>query len=167
MSIRNLINSHCNGSTFVAIDTETEVILRGGKQNPLNGRVRKVMTGANVMVFTNKYTNAYDAMVRRRLEKEGKDPNSFVLSERKWGTRLTGEPFVEHKGKLYLEVIFLRPGKVTYYVDGVETDPSEIQGLEPKQEAEQGGLDNKVIIRTFCVENIKAITIDRMRVEFK
>ena len=139
MQIQDIINENVNGATFVALDTVTEPPLKGGKSNPHKGRVTKVMTGANVMVFQNKSINGYDAMVKRRLEKEGKNPGDFKLSPRAWGHRIPNTPFVEHNGQLYLEVIFLSSGTVHYELDGVQVDPAEIQGLElTKQEGNQG-----------------------------
>ena len=149
-----------NGSTFISITTETNVKLLGGKKNPLQNRVTKKTTGSNVMVFTNKKSNGYENMVNRRLEKEGRDPSSFQLSPRAWGTRRENQPFVEHNGQLYLEVIFLSCGEVKYFVDNNEVDKS-ILDLPEHEEGEQGGLNNKVIIRTFKVENIKEITINK------
>jgi len=161
-NLKTLLNENVNGMTFVSIDTSTEPKLKGGKANPFKGRVRKVMTGANVMVFQNKSVNGYDAMVKRRLEKEGKNPASFKLSPRAWGSRVPNMPIVEHKGQYYLEVIFLNAGEVHYEVDGVKTDPSLITGLDfDKVEGNQGGLNDKVIIRTFKVSNITNITINK------
>lgn len=152
-----------NGATFIGLDTETSVTLKGGKSNPLQGRVTKVTIRSNVMVFQNKMTNAYENMVMRRLVEEGKDPASFELSPRQWGTREKGTPFVTHNGNEYLEVIFLKCGDVHYRVDGVVTPKDQIPGLpERSQEGEQGGLDQKVIIRTFSVESVLAITIDKV-----
>lgn len=103
-----------SGGSFVGIDTLTDVKLTGGKKNPHQGRVTKSMTGAQVMVFQNKNINGYEAMIRRRLEAEGKDPATFVLGERAWGQRLPNSPIVVHKKedgtRYYLEVIFLRAG---------------------------------------------------------
>lgn len=158
--LQTLLNDSVHGATFIALNTETDVPLKGGKANPLQGRVRKTCIGSNVMVFQNARSNAYENMVKRRLEKEGKNPETFVLSPRKWGNRIPNTPFVEHNGKLYLEVIFMKAGESKYYVDGVETDKDRIPGLDDKQEGEQGGLDNKVIIRTYSVDSIRAITID-------
>jgi len=147
------------GGSFVGIDTRTEVKLTGGRKNPQQGRVTKVMRGATVMVFSNAETNAYDAMVRRRLAEEGKDPDSFELGERAWGTRIPGTPFVEHNGKHYLETIFMRPGAVEYELDGNPIDKSDIQGLPAPRidEDSQGGLDNKVVIRTFALDSIMCL----------
>jgi hypothetical protein len=162
--LQNIINGNVNGASFITIDTRTVVPLRGGKKNIFQGRVSKLTIGSNVMVFQNKTTNGYENMVRRRLIQEGKDPDSFVLSPRVWGERIPNTPFVTHNGKLYLEVIFLKCGHVTYLLDGEECDINQIDGfVADKQEAEQGGLDNKVIIRTFSVDSINAVTINHQR----
>ncbi len=160
-SVREIMTDKVNGASFISLDTETEVKLTGGKSNPLQGRVTKVTIRSNVMVFQNKHQNGYDNMVRRRLEKEGKDPTTFELSPRAWGVREHGTPFVNHNGNEYLEVIFLKCGDVHYRVDGVPTARELIPGLPTSQEAHQGGLENKVIIRTFAVESILAITVDK------
>lgn len=151
-----------HGNTFIGLDTVTVPKLKGGKSNPHQGKVTKVMTGASVMVFTNQNSNGYENMVIRRLIQEGKDPSTFELGERAWGTRIPGLPIVEHKDAQYLEVIFLRPGKVSYLLDGKEVDKSEIQGLEEAavSEESQGGLDNKVYIRTFKAESITRLVIN-------
>lgn len=167
MDIQTLINENVNGMTFIGLDTTTTPKLKGGKSNPHQGRVRKHMKGANVMVFQNKSVHGYDAMVKRRLEQEGKDPETFKLSPRTWGQRIAGTPFVEHNGQFYLEVIFLRSGEVTYTLDGQVTDPSDIEGLDiDKKEGHQGGLSNKVIIRTFKVDSIDRVTINNETVDF-
>lgn len=112
------LNDRLNGATFISIDTKTEVTLLGGQKNPLQGRVTKRMAGANCMIFQNKSSNAYENMVRRKLAGEGKDPESFELSPRAWGQRIPQTPFVEHNGKIYIEVIFLKAGDVEYLLDG-------------------------------------------------
>jgi len=161
MEIREIVNNNLSGASFISIDTCTPVTLSGGKKNPLQGRVTKVVTGSNVMVFQNKNQNGYDNMVKRRLHNEGKDPDSFVIGPRQWGVREEGSPFVTHKGKEYLEVIFLSSGTVQYYVDGVVHN-GPIQGLRTNPvEGHQGGLNNKVIIRTYTVDHIQSITINK------
>lgn len=153
-----------NGAAFVGIDTQIDVKLTGGKKNPMQGRVTKRMIGANVMSFQNKNFSAYEAMVHRRLVAEGKNPGAFVLSERAWGVRVPNMPIVEHTKdgatKYYLEVIFLKSGTVSYYLDGNPIAKSDIQGLVENEGGEQGGLDNKVIIRTFAAESITELRVD-------
>jgi len=153
-----------SGASFVGFDSLTEVTLTGGKKNPMQGRVTKRMVGASVMVFSNQNTNAYEAMIQRRLEQEGKDPVSFELSPRAWGTRIPNMPIVEHEKNgvttYYLEVIFLKPGKVEYRLDGAPIPQDLIEGLKEPVAGEQGGLDNKVIIRTFAADSITEVRVD-------
>jgi len=155
-----------NGGSFVGIDTETAVTLKGGKGNPQQGRITKLGTGASVMVFQNKATNAYKNMVERRLSAEGKDPASFKLSPRVWGTRIPETPFIEHKGAYYLEVIFLQAGTSEFLQDGKPIAKEDIVGLPTPKEGAQGGLDNKVVIRTFKLDSIRAIRIDQTEYKF-
>lgn len=74
MQISQVLNAvaNVNGASFVSISTVTTPKLTGGKSNPHQGRVQKVMTSANVMVFQNKNSNGYENMVNRRLIAEGK-----------------------------------------------------------------------------------------------
>lgn len=153
-----------SGSSFVGMDTLTEVKLLGGKGNPQQGRVTKRMVGASVMVFQNKNINGYEAMIARRLAQEGKDPASFVLGVRAWGVRVPNMPIIMHEkdGQInyYLEVIFLKPGAVEYRLDGAPIDKLHIVGLQDKGEGEQGGLDNKVVIRSFAADSVTEIRVD-------
>ena len=157
LAIAEAAFSKLAGGTFVRMDTLTQVKLKGGRKNPMQGRVLKRMMGAQVMCFSNQNGSAYEAMVTRRLEQEGKDPSSFTLSPRAWGTRIAGTPFVEHNGQHYLEVIFMRSGTVEFLLDGQPIAREEIEGLEEPREGEQGGLENKVVIRTFALESITAL----------
>jgi len=160
-NIRTVINDNVNGATFISITTSTTPALTGGKKNPHKGFVKKVTTGSNVMVFQNKSSHGYANMVKRRLAAEGKNPDNFTLSDRTWGHRIPGTPFVEHKGEYYLEVIFLHAGETHYELDGREMDARFIIGLPPTPEGgKQGGLNDKVIIRTFKISSISALTIN-------
>lgn len=159
MKLREIFTpSVVHGATFIGLDTITEVNLP--KSSPHHGRVTKVMTGANVQVFGNKHTNGYENMVKRRLGKESKDPEDFQLSPRKWGQRVPNLPIVEHQGNEYLEVIFLKNGEIEYLLDGKPINKEDVIGLKPPVAAEQGGLENKVHLRTFAVESIRQIVID-------
>jgi hypothetical protein len=118
------------------------------------------MIGATVMSFQNKNFSAYEAMIKRRLVVEGKQPEDFQLGERAWGVRLPNMPIVEHKGEYYLEVIFMQPGKVEYLLDGAVVPASFIIGLKDTTAGKQGGLEDKVIIRTFKADSITELRID-------
>lgn len=153
--------SGINGASFIGIDSLTEVKLSGGKANPMQGLVQKVTEGSSVMVFQNKNSNGYENMVRRRLESEGKEVN-FSVSPRVWGERIQGCPLVAHKGEYYLEVIFLKAGKTSYLFNGSPIEKANIQGMPENPEGgEQGGLENKVIIRTYKIASLTRITINK------
>ncbi len=152
--------SNVNGNTIINITTETVLPLLGGKKNPMKDRVKKVTTGTNCMVFQNKNINGYAAMVQRRLNAEGK--GEFKLGERAWGTRVPELPVVEHEGAMYLEVIVLRTGAVHYELDGRVIAKEDIQGFKGEYEGgEQGGLENKVMIKCYKFDSLRAITIDK------
>ena len=161
------------GTKFASIDTETPVTLLGGKKNPLQGRVTKRTLGSTI-ILTNTPENVYSNMVKKRLIEEGKDHTTFELKPRKWGKRVDNTCFIEHTDKsgiekIYLETIFVKGGKSNYYVDGQETDPSTIEGLKLEEKetsdntekaVQQGGLENKVIIRTYDVNSIISVRVD-------
>ena len=157
--------ANVNGSSFVGIDTLTDVKLTGGKKNPMQGRVTKSVVGSSVMVFQNKLTNGYESMVHRRMVKEGLDPTNFELGQRTWGERIAGTPFVQHlkdgSVKYYLEVIFLHAGVVSYYLDGVAIAVGDIQGLPEATEPKgQGGLEHQVVIRSYAADSITGVRVD-------
>ena len=170
INVAKKLLENVNGASFVGIDTETVVALTGGKGNPQKGRVTKVVTGSSVMVFQNKNANGYENMVERRLAAEGKDSKSFELGPRKWGTRITNTPFIEHDKdgttKHYLEVIFLNAGEVNYLLDGKPIDKVDVIGLPKPRPSGQGGLENQVIIRSYALDSIRAIRIDKTEYKF-
>lgn len=159
--LQNIL-ANVSGASFIGLDTLTEVKLTGGKSNPFQGRVTKRSTGHRVIVFQNKNSNAYENMVERRLVAEGKDPASFELQPRKWGTRIPETPFIEHNGQLYLEVIFLGAGNSEILVDG-KPYKGDIPGFPQERDNadSQGGLDNKVIIRTYKCDSVKVVRVDK------
>lgn len=162
------IFSKTSGASFIGLDTETVVPLLGGQGNPFRGRLKKITIGSNVMVFQNRHSNGYENMIRRRMANEGLDPDTFNLQPRKWGTRVPNFPIVTHekdgKTNLYLEVIFIRAGHVKYVLDDVHSvDPVAIEGFKKPDEPDdmsQGGLNRKVIIRTYGVDSILCIRVD-------
>jgi len=167
----NEIISSIRGTTFAGITTRTQVKLKGGKKNPMQGRVEKLTEDANIIVYSNSEVSGYAAMVKRRMVKEGKDPEQFVMKPRAWGTRVGKSPFIKHNDKYYLECIFRSPGKTTYLLDGIPTPKEEIEGLpenketsETKTEAQeksQGGIEDKIIIRTFSLDSIISVKLKK------
>lgn len=159
MQVSQVLSS-VRGSAFIGVSTKTVPVLSGGKKNPMQGRVTKIMEGANGQVFTNTNVNGYENKVNRRLEAEGKE--AFELSPRVWGSRIPETPFVEYKNSLYLEVIMSTSGKISYFLDGKPIAKADIIGLKEKTEGDQGSLsdENKVIVRTFAEDSITQIKIN-------
>lgn len=161
VQILDLLN-RIQGCTFAGLDCVTKVTLKGGKKNPMQGRVTKRCMGNRVMLFTNKQSNGYENMVRRRLEAEGKNPESFELGPLQWGKRLPNSPIIEHKGKYYLQVIFLGAGKPEYFLDGKPIEKEDIVGLpEVKEGSGRQGLEDehKVVVRTYAMDSIQSIRL--------
>lgn len=157
--------SNFKGSQIIGLDTIVSVKLTGGQKNPMQGRVKKLTEGHRVMIFKNG--NGYKNMVNRRLQKQFEEIGmttvelferianpEFEPGPRPWGERVEDSPIISHKGKLYLECIFLKAGESKYFLDGEEIAKEEIIGLPEKTEGAQGGLIDKVIVRTFALESI-------------
>lgn len=154
--IHTLLDS-IKGTTFAGMDTITDVKLKGGKKNPMQGRVTKHCTGHQVLLFTDM--EAYTKRVNRRLEAEGK-PATFTAAARAWGTRIDNSPLIEHNGKFYLQVDFQRSGTVQYFLDNKPIDKADIEGLDEKEQTSgRQGLEdeNAVVIRTFALDSIREI----------
>jgi hypothetical protein len=167
-----------SGTMFIGIDTVTDVKLPGGKSNILQGRVFKVTTGLRARVNQNKYTNAYENAVKKKLLEEGKDPDSFELGERTWGTRIPETPIVSHNGAYYLECLIDGSGETHYLIDNVRhealtnktddqkylaNEDGDILTLLPKtydNSESQGGATDKVIIRTYKLDSILEMRVN-------
>lgn len=149
------------GCYLVEVDTTTKVKLKGGKSNPMQDRVTKKTIGAKMMLFSNIGNDAYEKMVKERMVLEGKDPESFELKPRAWGTRIESTPFVEHKGNYYIELYHVESGKTVYFLDDEEIEKDDIEGLEDKKinEESQGGIANKVIVRTYSMDSIERFAV--------
>lgn len=153
--------SGISGNSFVGLDTLTTPKLKGGKKNEQQGLVTKSVVGSHVQVFQNKKKNGYASMVQRRLNKDG-STTEFELKPRTWGVRVEGTPIIEHKGGYYLEVIFMKAGLVEYFFEGNTIEKNDVVGLDTdKKEGKQGGLKDKVIIRTYKIESLVRVTINK------
>lgn len=162
------------GCSFAALDTETIPVLKGGKSNPMQGKVLKRVTGSRIMLFTNTNSSGYENKVRRHLELEGKNPDSFKLGALPWGERVKDSPFITNRGEYYLQAVFLKPGQVDYlaitdmtfaenikgkwhYSCGEYIDKANIPGLPDTTGSEHQGLENEVIVRAYKLDSIVAI----------
>ena len=158
--IQQLLSNN-SGEVSLMITTETNVKLKGGKKNPLQGKVTKTTTGSKVLVSVGGDQSLYENKIKQQMQQEGKDPLEFQLKPRAWGTRVDNTPIIFHKDKYYLECLFVSSGDTSYFVDGEQTDKDSIEGLPEVNVSEksQGGVENKIIIRTFSIDSIKAIKL--------
>ena len=124
VTLSSIFKASHKGALIIGFDTKTVPVLKGGKANPMQGRVEKVMTGAVAMVNRN-YENARN----KQLQVAGFKP-TFKVQPRRWGRyAVEGLPVLEHKGGVYLNTSILKAGKVHYLLDGKAIDKADIEGL--------------------------------------
>lgn len=142
------------GTSFITIVALTDPRMRK-RGNPYIGRVlkRSTVNGAIGWIYQNS--------VNRERARENLEPD-FEAFPRKWGQRIKGTPFVEHKGKTYLELKVERAISTEYLLDGQVVDKSVIEEWLPKRkpEGERQEVDRPIILRDYDLANIKAITFD-------
>ena len=158
-TIQDIIAVH--GTAFIGFDTETDVKLTGGKKNPLQGKVTKRTIGLTGMVFSDKESSGYENQVNRELRKLG-ITDVFKSGASRWGTKIPGTPFVEHKENMYLQVILTNRSKETkYYVEGIETDKDKIEGLPKSRPAANG-----VNCKRYKFDSIKKLRYNKKEYTF-
>lgn len=168
-NLRALLEQVKNGQ-YVGIDQMTvptirktmDVVGDDGKvrreANPHYGHITKVVAGSRCFIGA-----SYESMVRRRMKAEGiemPEGEKFEAEKLPWGEYVSGGfPVISHKGKFYLRLIFENPGQTQYLLDGKPIDKEDIIGLSESKssDAGQGGIENKVIIRTIGLESIVKI----------
>jgi hypothetical protein len=120
--------------------------------NPYYGKIWKVSTVNGIINW--RYENAVNNQ-RVREKKEA----DFEALPRTWGTRLEGQPFVEHNGKLYLELKV--QSCVEYYyetLDGLRLDATHVHSFMKKKESSgRQGLEKEVILRDYACDNIREL----------
>lgn len=107
------------GCQPVTLYTRTKANLTGGKSCPYQGAIKLSIVNGMVGGY---YQNA----VNNALERMGADPD-FVPGPRKWGNRVPGTPFVEHRGKRYVEIHVKNTTVVRYEKDGEVIDRKDIE----------------------------------------
>lgn len=120
------IFSSCHkGAIIAGMDTVTIPDLTGGKANPQKGLIKKVMTGAVIMV-----NRDYENSRNNQLEAQG-FARTFKQKARRWGTyAIAGLPIITNKDSVYLNTSILVAGKVSYLLNDKPIDKSEIIGLK-------------------------------------
>lgn len=157
------------GVTFAGIDTATVPVLKGGKRNPFQGKLQKLAFGAQVILFGSP---GYEAKVKRHLEAEGKDPESFKAGALPWGAHEQGTPFIVNKGEHYLQVVYIRGPKLVQYMatDTIRNDfdliaynkgdivpKSNILGINERSGSEHQNLESEVIVRAYKLSSIVSL----------
>lgn len=151
------------GSQFVSVITETEPRMRK-TNNPYNGNVIKRSVQNGLVNFQ------YDEGVKRRLAKEGKDPNEFE-SGTSWHepVKLNGRltPFCRHKktGDLYFRYQ-LHNSRSQFFNKNTGDEISK-DALTPflydSDSYKNQGLDEPLMIITPKLSSIKEITFGGKR----
>lgn len=152
--------------------------------NPHFERITKTNVGNTVVIGANYETMVKKHLAQQRIEEqqladklmaEGQtnaakaieenmaDPNDFVVGERKWGTYIEGTPLIEHKGEIYLNVIYLKAGESVYREGGKVIEEDEVLGLNKSKPTadSQGGVNKKVTFRTFKLDSIIELRLNK------
>ena len=154
----NSIISQIKGTTFASLDSTTEEKLSGGKKNPHLGRVTKKTDNIRIILFASM--KGYENMVKRRLIKEGKNPDDFKVASLPWGNRISEDsPIIEHNGNYYIQTIAQGSGQSRYFLDNREVEKESIIGMKEPTKSVKQNLDNEVVVRTFKLDSIREIRL--------
>lgn len=147
--------NHAMPATVIAA-TDVDMNKTG---NEYHKRITKVQK-ANVFIKFD-YANS----VNKQRIKEGKEPD-FVPKARVWGVHVDNTPLIEHKGQYYLEARFLGyEPEIDYFLDGktpIEKAKFEAY-LPPKKASTTQDLENEVVMRTFKLDGVREVTINKIR----
>lgn len=104
----------------------------------------------------------YESCVNKQADREG-IPTDFEAQPRTWGMRIKGCPLVTHKDEIYVEAMILRSLGHTYYIDGKEATPGQVEYIESKlgvrTEGARQPVEKKVIWRDYRLTSINAIKV--------
>lgn len=131
---------HVRGTTAVSFISRTEKKLPG---------VGDVIKAANVSGLLG---TSYTSSMNRSLAKDGFEAD-FQAQPRKWGTRISGTPLIEHKGKTYVETKVQHVHMCYMSLTGELLDVKE---TEP---------DSRIVLRDYNLENIKSLNIQGKKYE--
>lgn len=111
----------------------------------------------------------YESCVNKQADRE-EIPADFKAAPRTWGMRIKGCPLVTHKDETYVEAMILRSLGHTYYIDGKEATPSQIEYIEAKlgvkSEGNRQPTEKKVIWRDYKLSSINAIKVGGVFTDF-
>ncbi|MHC4315220.1 MAG: hypothetical protein ACYSW3_22475 [Planctomycetota bacterium] len=153
-------------ATIVTILATTDPKVKKGSKrgqpaaNRFYGRTEKRSVVNGIVNW--KYSNAVNNQRAREHEGDISTLEHFEPAPRKWGVRLEGLPFVEHKDKLYLELKVQRSlGHEYYATDTGELLPTDEveQCLPVRKASSRQGVEKEVILRDYDVNSITGIRI--------
>jgi hypothetical protein len=145
--------------TFANILTETNVRMNK-KNNPYFGLITKV-SSQNILLGSN-----YENRVNNNLLKESKE-NDFIAQSSKVGNHISScVLFNENTQLYYLQAEYfgeIKPQIEYYYNGNIIEKQLFAEFLPQKSVPNQNGLDNKVNIFSPKIENIKQITLNKIK----
>jgi hypothetical protein len=118
-----------------------------------------VKTAKASVIINHNYTNS----VNNQRNREEDNPDEFTAVERRWGSRIAGTSFVEHKGTLYLETKVEGSLGYQYFVEstGEHLDADAVHSfITPRKESARQMVDNPVVLRDYKVDNIDFATFN-------
>lgn len=133
------------GATFASLDATFSP----------NPGIRCVSRGERVILYRTNGMSGYEAMVKRKLEAAGKNPDLFTVGDLPWGQRVEDLPLIYHHGKHYLQTICLAPGLRRYFsVTGRELSEGAALAGKKRRYAPEG-----VYVNTYDIEHIDALRL--------
>ena len=143
------------GAKFATITTLTDVAMRK-TNNPYAGLVKKLSSMNVTLNFI--YRNSVNA----QRAKEG-NQEEFVPHERKWGKKIQGTMFVEHKGEFYVEAKMNgAPQNVVYLLENEVIEKEVISEFLPAKSSnkEHQGVEKEIVLRDFKMASIVGLKVD-------
>lgn len=152
------------GARFASIVATTDArVKKGGNDGSVNPNFKDtVKTSKALVILNHNYTNS----VNNQRGREGTDED-FVAEPRRWGERIPGTSFVEHKGTLYLEVKVEKSLGYEYFVGstGEHLSKDEVHNfITARKESGRQQVDNPVILRDYKVDNLQYVTMNGVTV---
>ena len=173
INVAKKLFENVRGTGFAGIDALTIEPRLKRDEAVQPGVVTKKLTGATVMIFAQEDHTAFSVQVKRRMEKEGLDPDSWEGGPLLYGDWIDDTMFIVHTKKgateptYYLRVHFVNAGKVEHFLNGKPINKADIiNTAAPKNNSSQGGLLNKIQVRNYKLDSITAIRIDGTEYKF-
>lgn len=167
INVAKKLFENVRGTGFAGIDALTIEPRLKRDEAVQPGVVTKKLTGATVMIFAQEDHTAFSVQVKRRMEKEGLDPDSWESGPLLYGEWIDDTMFIVHTKKgateptYYLRVHFVNSGKVEHFLDGKPIAKADIVNTSaPKSKGGQGGQADQIQVRNYKLDSITAIRID-------